>query len=244
MRCFPFVSRDYGKTPFLSLDYVKTPFSPHPEANENKAKDGIGDNAGPCEHLVYDLLQPDVVWRARTGKTALQVIALVRQDPNSTAAGVRLTASRADARKLLVPPGALGPHRLLNIVLFIRTLQFISPRRVACSISWRRDSIWRFGSAVPDPSLIVLAERGHAAAALAHLQRARVRAQLHLQRLAVGADLDRSVPVGDLDQQVVAGLRGRAALPGPDRESAVVRPQLVSTSSDSHPRTVAQKKEN
>src|SRR6516162_3283535 len=93
LRCFPFASRDYGKTPFLSLDYVKTPFSPHPEANENKAKDGIGDNAGPCEHLVYDLLQPDVVWRARTGKTALQVIASVRQDPNSTAAGVRLTAS-------------------------------------------------------------------------------------------------------------------------------------------------------
>jgi hypothetical protein len=75
-----------------------------------------------------------------------------------------------------------------------------------------------------DAGLVVVAELHHAAGPLEHAQRRAVGPQR--QGRALAGELERRIPVADLDQQVVPGPRDRAGATGPHPQRAVCRTQL------------------
>ena len=54
-------------------------------------------------------------------------------------------------------------------------------------------------------------------------------------------DLQGRLPDGDVEQEVVAGLRGGARPPCPDRERAVPRPELERSRRKRHARTLSER---
>src|SRR5450755_3361355 len=92
-----------------------------------------------------------------------------------------------------------------------------------------------------DACLIVLAQRLHSALALAHPQRPRVRAQRHdhgPRRLL--HDIERRLPRGDVDREVVSGLGRRTGPFRHDRKGAVARAERVGSCRDWHAASLAE----
>ena len=85
---------------------------------------------------------------------------------------------------------------------------------------------------------VVVAERLHAAGALAHAQRRGVRRELDARVRGVVADLQRGLPGGDLDAQVVPGLGRRTRASGPHGKGPVVRPEPVGARLQAHAPTL------
>ncbi len=89
-----------------------------------------------------------------------------------------------------------------------------------------------------DARLVVVAERLHPPGALTHAKRRGVGVEHDAGLRGILADLERRLPGGDVDQEVVPGLGRGAGAPGPHRERAVLGPELVRAGRDRHARSL------
>ena len=85
-----------------------------------------------------------------------------------------------------------------------------------------------------DVRLVDVAERLHPAEAFVHAKRRGVGLEHDARLRRILADLERRLPGGDLDQEVVSGLGRGAGAPGPDPEGAVLGPERVRACGDPH----------
>ena len=92
-----------------------------------------------------------------------------------------------------------------------------------------------------DARLVIAAEWLHPAGALAHPERGRIDVERDAGLRGILTDFECRLPGGDVDQEIVSGLRSGAGAPGPHREGAVLGPERVRACRERHRRTLVRR---